>query len=180
LDYGAGKLKYRNCVPTVLQLCESQGQQFKMIAMRIQHEAVRIALKEAMAHRFDFDVKNRIIRCRVDGIVTDESLRKFYRACAAHGALNPTYFGLVDTTDVIFIAISPQTIRELAQLPPAIPDPNIPRCIVAGSHEMFGLARMFDLHGSDTRPNLHVVRTEQEAFAILGITNPHFEERDSE
>lgn len=131
-----------------------------------------------MAHRFDFDLKNKIIRCRVDGVVTDESLRKYYRACAAHGALHPNYSGIFDMSAVTFIAISAQTIRELAILPPAIPDPNIPRCIVAGTPEMFGLARMFDLHGSDTRPNLHVVRTEREALAILNVTDPRFEPDD--
>jgi hypothetical protein len=39
---------------------------------------------------------------------------------------------------------------------------------------MFGMARMFELEGGETRPNLHVVRSEREAFAILGIIKPKF------
>jgi hypothetical protein len=130
-----------------------------------------------MPHKFDFDLGNKIIRCRIDGTVTDGSLRKYYGACSNYGALNPTYAGLFDMSAVTFFAVSTQTIRELAMLPPAIPDPDVLRVIVAGSTQMFGLARMFDLHGSETRPNLHVVRTEKEALAILGVSEAKFVER---
>jgi hypothetical protein len=37
------------------------------------------------------------------------------------------------------------------------------------------MARMFELQGQETRPNLHVVRTEKEAWAILGVSKPKFE-----
>ena len=127
-----------------------------------------------MSHKFDFDLDNKVIRCRIDGIVTDETLKQYYAACSKYGALNPTYAGLFDMSAVTFIAVSTQTIRELAMLPPAIPDPDVTRVIVAGSSQMFGLARMFDLQGSDTRPNLHVVRTEKEALAILGVIEARF------
>jgi hypothetical protein len=130
-----------------------------------------------MPHKFDFDLGNKIIRCRIDGTVTDGSLRKYHSACSNYGALNPTYAGLFDMSAVTFFAVSTQTIRELAMLPPAIPDPDVLRVIVAGSPQMFGLARMFDLHGSETRPNLHVVRTEKEALAILGVGEAKFVER---
>ena len=123
---------------------------------------------------FDFDLNNKIIRCRIDGVVTDETLKEYYRLCSKHGAMNPTYAGIFDMSAVIFIAVSAQTIRELAMQPPACPDPDIPRVIVAGSDEMFGLARMFDLQGSQTRPNLHVVRTEREALAVLGVADARF------
>lgn len=93
---------------------------------------------------------------------------------AQHGAERPTYSGILDMSGVVSFNVSAATVRQLAQLPPAIPDPNIPRVIVAGSNQMFGLARMFEIQGSDTRPNLHVVRTEKEALAILGVTAPDF------
>ena len=98
-----------------------------------------------MACKFDFDLNNKIIRCRIDGIVTDETLKEYYRLCSKYGALNPTFAGIFDMSAVIFLAVSTQTIRELAMLSPAIPDPDVTRVIVAGSPQMFGLARMFDL-----------------------------------
>jgi hypothetical protein len=127
-----------------------------------------------MSHKFDFDLTNRVIRARVEGVVTDESLKEYYGSASRYGGLNPTFSGICHMSTVSFVAISSQTIRELAKLPPAVPNPDIPRCIVAGSPAMFGMARMFELEGGATRPNLHVVRTEREAFAILGITKPHF------
>jgi hypothetical protein len=127
-----------------------------------------------MPYHFDFDLSNRIIRCSFDGLITDDYLKEFYRNASKYGALNPAYIGVLDTSAVAVVHITAQTIRELAMQPPAFPDPAVPRVIIAGLPEMFGLARMFDLHGSDTRPNLHVVRTEREAMAILGITNARF------
>jgi len=37
------------------------------------------------------------------------------------------------------------------------------------------MMRMFVEQGEMTRPNLHVVRAESEAWAILGLQNPQFE-----
>jgi hypothetical protein len=33
---------------------------------------------------------------------------------------------------------------------------------------------MFELQGADTRPNLRVVRTADEAYAILNVRDPQF------
>ena len=60
-------------------------------------------------------------------------------------------------------------------MPPAILDPELPRFIVAAAPGIFGMARMFELAGQHTRPNLHVVRTMKEVCVILGITEPKFE-----
>ena len=83
--------------------------------------------------------------------------------------------GITDFSAVTSFEVSPQTIRDLASLPPAIQDRELPRFIVAASPGIFGMARMFELAGQDTRPNLHVVRTMKEVCVILGITDPKFE-----
>ena len=127
-----------------------------------------------MSHQFDFDLTNKVVRGRVEGVVTDESLKEYYASASRYGRQNPTFSGICDMSAVSFMAISADTIRALAKLPPAVPNPDIPRCIVAGSQAMFGMARMFELEGGETRPNLHVVRSEREAFAILGIIKPLF------
>lgn len=127
-----------------------------------------------MPFHFDFDLSNKIIRCRFNGLITDDNLKEFYETASKYGALNPSFIGILDTSGVTVVNLSSKTIRELAMQPPAFPDPDIPRIIIAGSTELFGLARMFDLHGSATRPNLHVVRTVREAFAILHVTDARF------
>ena len=81
---------------------------------------------------------------------------------------------------VTSIEVSQQTIRELANLPPTIPEPASPRFIIASLNQVFGIARMFELQGQDTRPNLHVVRSEKEVWAILGIRSTRFESIQTE
>ena len=128
-----------------------------------------------MPCNFEFDSANRILRCRFEGAVTDDSLSECYRGIGKYAALMAPSTGILDLSAVASFEVSPETIRKLASLPPAIPDPRTPRVIVAPSPQVFGMARMFEIHGESTRPSLHVVRTKEEAFAILGILEPQFE-----
>ncbi len=128
-----------------------------------------------MPYHFEFDSANRILRCRFEGQVTDEALREYYRLSEKYAALTAPRGGVLDMSAVTAFNVSPHVIRELASSPPAIADPSIPRCIVAASPEIYGMARMFELLGEDTRPNLHVVCTQEEALVILGAPEPKFE-----
>ena len=55
-----------------------------------------------------------------------------------------------------------------------MPDPSRLVVFVAPSPDLFGMARIFELQGAETRPNLHVVRTTAEAYQVLNIQNPLF------
>jgi hypothetical protein len=114
----------------------------------------------SMPYHFEFDSISRILRCRL--------IERYDAQIAPHG-------GILDMSGVTAFDVSPQTIRELASLPPAMADASRPRCIVATSPEIFGMARMFELHGENTSPNLHLVRTQNEAWAILAVREPKFE-----
>jgi hypothetical protein len=128
-----------------------------------------------MAYRFEFDDANRILQCRFEGRVTDEGLTNFYRQAGEFVTSLEPRGGLVDFSDVVSFEVSVQAIRRLAKLPPAMPQPDHPRIIVAVSSQIFGMARMFEFEGEITRPNLHVVRSLAEAWAILGIREPKFQ-----
>jgi hypothetical protein len=128
----------------------------------------------------EFDSANRILRFRLEGTVTDKSLSECYRVIGKYAALTAPSTGILDLSAVTSFQVSPETIRRLADLPPAIPDPKAPRVIIASTPHVFGIARMFEIQGQETRPSLHVVRTETEAFAILGVLEPHFEPLQSE
>ena len=69
-------------------------------------------------------------------------------------------------------------IRELAALAPADPLVSRPRVIVAPNTLIYSFARMFQIFGKITRPNLHVVRNLAQALALLGVATPHFEPFD--
>jgi hypothetical protein len=128
----------------------------------------------------EFDSANRILRFRLEGTVTDESISECYRVIEKYAALTAPSTGILDLSAVTLFQVSPETIRKLADLPPAISDPKLPRVIIAPSPHVFGIARMFEIQGQDTRRRLHVVSTDKEAFAILGILEPHFEPVQSE
>ena len=80
-----------------------------------------------------------------------------------------------DLSGVTSLEVSTDAVATLARSVPALPEPERPRIIVAPSAHVFGLARMFQALGEGTRPRLRVVRTLEEACAMLGVSKPRFE-----
>jgi hypothetical protein len=129
-----------------------------------------------MPYYFEFNSTNRILRCGLEGRATDDILREYYRVAPMYVARHVPCSGIFSMLAVTSFEVTPQVIRELAALAPIIPDPASPRFIVAATPQMFGMARMFELQGQHTRPNLHVVRSLKEVWVILGIQEePAFE-----
>jgi hypothetical protein len=127
-----------------------------------------------MAYLFDFDSVNRVLRVRFSGQVTDDDLLSFYRMAALMvEALDPLS-AISDLSGVTSLQTTSEMIHMLANFPPALPQPCRTRVIVAPSDETYEMARMFELEGAATRPNLHVVRTVEEAWDIIGIRKPQF------
>jgi len=129
----------------------------------------------AMPYYFEFDPQNRILRGRFEGPVTDELLKEYYGLAGKYFAQTDARAGITDLSAVTSLDVTPQTIRDLAGMPPAILDTEFPRFIIAASPPIFGMARMFELAGQATRPNLHVVRSMKEVCVILGVAEPKFE-----
>jgi hypothetical protein len=127
-----------------------------------------------MAFYFEFNLANRILRCRFSGPVTDEDLVGFYRtAVLLAGSLDPLT-GIVDFSSVTDFQVTSSKMRELAAFPPVMPQQDRVRVIVAPSHDVFGMVRIFEIEGEATRPSLHVVRSAAEAWTIIGIQEPEF------
>ena len=129
---------------------------------------------------FDFDSKNRILRCRLHGRITGQELKTMYMNLYEIVLRTRPNAGLVDGSEVTSIEVSAELMRQLAKAAPVMPHPALPRVIIAPSADFYGLARMFEIQGEATRPNLHVVRSEREAFAILAVQDPHFDPLDIE
>jgi|SRR5271165_338476 len=128
-----------------------------------------------MAIWFEFDAENKILLARIDGVLTDDSLRAAYETATRYAIATDPRAGIWDTTSVTEFALSSEFIRSLASRKPIIADPERPRIVVASKPIAFGLFRMFQLTGEPTRPLLTVVHTLDEALASLGIQSPHFE-----
>jgi hypothetical protein len=128
-----------------------------------------------MPYLFDFDFANEILRCRLTGEVSDDVLKDFFRAGAEYAARTRPKAGVVDLSEVTLFEASARTIREVARSTPVFRDRDVRRVVIAPSSTIYGMMRMFEIEGEDKRPNLHVVRTEQEAWAILAVENPQFD-----
>lgn len=128
----------------------------------------------ALPYTFDFDLTKGILRCRLNGRVTDEVLKDFFRTGAQHAIRTRPSAGVVDLSEVTSFEVSVQSIEKLARSTPVLQDPNLCRVIIAPSLEMYGMMRMFEIEGEATRPGIHVVHTEREAWAILSVAEPQF------
>jgi hypothetical protein len=128
-----------------------------------------------MSYRFDYDSTNRILRCRFEGRLTAEELANYLRIVGQYVAQTGPRGGITDLSAVTFIKATPEGVRRLANLKPAVPLMNRPRVVLAPSDYTYGMARMFEIEAVDVRPNLHVVRTLKEAQAILGVQEFRFE-----
>ncbi|HYL65026.1 MAG TPA: hypothetical protein VE077_20625 [Candidatus Methylomirabilis sp.] len=135
-----------------------------------------VLLVALVSYQFDFDPTNGIVRCRFEGSVTDEEIKNYYRDSArVYASTDGLVSALTDFSSVTSFDVSGQTMLDLASSTPALPDPEKVRVIVAPTPVAYGLSRMFEIAGERTRPNLHVVKTEREAWAILGVWEPKFE-----
>ncbi len=121
----------------------------------------------------EFDAKNNVLRGTVHGPMTGAALLDFYAAATDYMASHPPCRGILDFSHVTEFEVSPRAIRQVAAAPPAFPAGYM-RVIVVPIEFIFGLARMFQILGEKTRPDLHVVRTLDEAYRLLQIEAPEF------
>jgi len=122
-----------------------------------------------MAFVFDFDSTHQILRSIFSGRVSDEDLLNHQRVgLLLVTSLDPR-FAMIDFSAADPFEVTSDGMRKLAKLPPAMPKADRPRVIIAPTDHAFGMARIFEIEGEVTRPNLHVVRSAKEAFAIFGV-----------
>ena len=127
-----------------------------------------------MPFHFELDSLNGILLGRFEGQVSDEELRAYCRDSTEYITSIEPRAGITDLSAVTSFEVSPQTIIELARIRPALPGQDPVRIIIAESPHVFGMARMFELAGQDAHPVVHVVHTDQDAWAILSVTEPQF------
>ncbi len=121
----------------------------------------------------DFDAKNNILRCTLDGRMTGVILLDLYARAVKYTESHPPCRGIVDFSGVTDFEVSSEAIRQVAAAPPALPAGYI-RVLVIPQIFIYGLARMFQILGEKTRPELQVVRTLDEAYRLLGVEFPEF------
>ena len=126
-----------------------------------------------MPYSFDFDRVNQILRAKFDGQVDDAEMRRYYFQDARKLVADFDFrVAIVDFTAVTKFDVSPSMIREMAEYKPVVS--AIPVFIVAPAPHIFGTSRMFQIHGSKTRPMLQVVRSVEEVYTQLNVKQAKF------
>lgn len=133
-----------------------------------------------MPYSFDFDTAHNILRCRLKNGVTDGVFQDFFEAGSQLAVRTQPGAGVVDFSEVTSFDVSTDTIRLIAKSSPVVFNPNLFRIVVAPAPDIFGMMRMFAMQSEETRPNLHVVHSEHEAWAILAVREPRFKPLDNE
>ncbi|HEX4427108.1 MAG TPA: hypothetical protein VH079_17040 [Terriglobales bacterium] len=126
-----------------------------------------------MVFNMSFDARNNLLRVTLEGEVTDAILADSYATAAKYVAANPPCRGVWDFSKVTQFEVSTDTIRELARTSPIIVSGHM-RVVVAPQDHLYGMARMFQILGQETRSDLHVVRTMDEAYCLLQVELPEF------
>jgi hypothetical protein len=120
-----------------------------------------------------FDAKNNILRGTLDGPFTDAMLLDYYAAAARYTASHPPCRGLWDFSNVAAkVEVSSDTIRKLVETSPIIPAGCMR--VVAPQDFLFGMMRMLQILSERARPELHVVRTMDEAYLLLRVESAEF------
>jgi hypothetical protein len=132
------------------------------------------SLGHEVPYAFEFDLTNGILRCRLGGPVTDEVLQEFFQVGSQYALRTQPTAGVVDLSEVTSLEVSAETIRQIARATPVVTAPELRRVIIAPTPHLFGMMRMFATRGEEIRPNLHVVRSEKEAWAVLVVPDPQF------
>lgn len=132
-----------------------------------------------MGFRFEFDAVNHILLCRFDGRLTDEVLAEGYEAIRRYATETDAGAGIFDFSAVTEFPVSSELVRLLARQAPAIPeaDKRLRVAVVPQVHA-YGLVRMFQIMSEETRPLFRVVKTMDEALALLGVRSSHFDPMD--
>ncbi len=124
-----------------------------------------------MAARFQYDEDLKLLLITFTGDVQDPDLVHAFRAARRHSASHAVERGIVDGTQVASISISPEIVQSLAHHAPMFPETSA-RCIVVEQDYLFGMARMYQMLGGESRERLRVVRTMQDAYDYLKIETP--------
>ena len=121
-----------------------------------------------MSTRLMIDTEAKIVYSTYHGTVKTEDLIRHIEAIRSHPQFDPDFDELIDATGVTVLDIASTEVRELAFHESPF-HPAAKRVLVAPQDVVFGLGRMFQTLGSESRPYFIVVRSLDEAHRRLGL-----------
>lgn len=124
-----------------------------------------------MAVSFQYDAAQQLLLVTFEGDLRDPELVQAHRTTRECASEYPVQRGIIDGLKVRLFEGSAETVRSLAHQPSMFPQ-DVDHCIVVQQDSLYGMARMYQLLGGESRERLRVVRTLQEAYDYLKIQAP--------
>jgi hypothetical protein len=121
-----------------------------------------------------FDFTHRVLLLTFGRTVTKATLLAAYDAVEQFVAAQGACRGIVNFSAVENTEISADSIRSIAERPPAFP-PGMKRVFVAPRPSAYGFSRMYQILRQDLEGDLEVVHTLAEAYGVLGFESATFE-----
>src|SRR5580658_8866442 len=126
-----------------------------------------------MGFVLEFDARNNILRVTVEGRMTDAVMSDGYAAATKYVLTHLPCRGIIDLSKVTEYDVSLEALRRLAETSPESAPGDI-RIVIAPADHVYGMHRMFQILADKPRPNLHIVRTTDEAYRLLRVEVPEF------
>ena len=124
----------------------------------------------------DLAPAQRVLRLTAGKTLTDAILIEAYTRVAQVASQGGPYAAIFDGSAVIDTTVSAHTVRSLAAKAPAVPAGTL-RVVVAPSLVVYGQSRMIELLRDGMGGLLQVVRSLDEAYAMLGVSHDSFIQR---
>jgi len=120
---------------------------------------------------FEFAEAENVLRLTLTGEITDQAILELWTKGLPIATARTNCRSIVDISGVTRFNVSTRAIDTLAKRQ----GPDLPtRIFVAPNDVVYGTTRMFQMLSETTRKNVHVVRTLDDAYKLLGIESPKF------
>jgi hypothetical protein len=120
---------------------------------------------------FELAEAEGVLRVTLSGEITDYAVMELWSKGRGIVESFPSCKNIVDLSGLTHYSVSTSTITKLARSH----SPDLPaRVYVATKDVVYGSTRMFQVLSENTRKNVHVVRTLDEAYKLLGVESPKF------
>lgn len=114
------------------------------------------------------DPSQKVVLVTLTGEIKDADLIEIASVTKAHPLFDPSFSEIVDFSGVTGGKVSTFAVQTLAQRA-SIYHRSSKHVVIAPQAHGFGLTRMYQVYAEETRPNMEVVHTLEEAYKALRL-----------
>ena len=118
--------------------------------------------------QFTIDAAQQVVIVTFAGEISDADLMGIGSGTKAHPQFDPSFSEIVDFSGVTGGDVSTSAIQRLARQK-SIFKLASKRVVIAPQPHLYGLTRMFEVYAEQTKPNIKLVHTFDEAREFLGL-----------